>query len=128
SAGFALTVNGTGFVSGAVVKWNGSPRTTTFVSGSRLTAPILATDIAKAGTASVTVVNPTPGGGTSNPAFLLITTPAACVGVNTTDYVFGEYPIGAAVGAFNEDGILDLAGAEQPGTNTVNVLLGNGDV
>src|SRR5437879_1172017 len=46
SAGFTLTVNGTGFVSGSVVKWNGSPRTTTFVGGSRLTAAILASDIA----------------------------------------------------------------------------------
>src|SRR6266566_175265 len=62
SAGFTLTVNGTGFVSGAVVKWNGSPRTTTFVSSSRLTAASLASDIATAHTASVTVVNPTPGG------------------------------------------------------------------
>ena len=47
SAGFTLTVNGTGFVSGAVVKWNGNARTTTFVSKSRLTATILSTDVAK---------------------------------------------------------------------------------
>src|SRR5258708_626698 len=33
-----LCAQGTGFVSGAVVKWNGSPRTTTFVGGSQLTA------------------------------------------------------------------------------------------
>ena len=38
SPAFTLTVNGTGFVSGAVVKWNGSPRTTTFVGGPQLTA------------------------------------------------------------------------------------------
>ena len=37
-AAFTLTVNGTGFVSGAVVKWNGSARTTTFVSNSQLKA------------------------------------------------------------------------------------------
>jgi hypothetical protein len=66
AAGFTLTVNGTGFVSGAVVKWNGSARTTTFVSKSRLTASIPSTDVAKAGTASVSVVNPVPGGGRSN--------------------------------------------------------------
>jgi hypothetical protein len=41
-AGFILTVNGSGFLSGSVVHWNGSGRTTTFVSGSRLTASILA--------------------------------------------------------------------------------------
>ncbi len=72
SAGFTLTVNGTGFVSGAVVKWNGNARTTTFVSKSRLTATILSTDVAKANTASVTVANPTPGGGKSNVVFFPI--------------------------------------------------------
>ena len=66
SAGFTLTVNGTGFVSGATVQFNGANRTTTFVSGTQVTAAILAADIATAGTASVTVTNPAPSGGTSN--------------------------------------------------------------
>src|SRR5215831_974803 len=51
-AAFTLTVNGSGFVSGTVVHWNGSPRTTTFVSHSQLKAAILAADIATARTAS----------------------------------------------------------------------------
>ena len=63
---FTLTVNGTGFVSSSVVRWNGSPRTTTYVNGTKLTAAITAADIAVASTASVTVFNPAPGGGTSN--------------------------------------------------------------
>jgi hypothetical protein len=67
-AGFTLTTNGTGFVPGSVVYWNGASRTTTFVSGSQLAAAIPASDIASAGTAQVTVVSPTPGGGTSSPA------------------------------------------------------------
>src|ERR1700687_1696412 len=57
TAGFTLTVNGTGFVSGAVVNWNGSARASTFVSKSRLKATILSSDVGKPGTASVTVVN-----------------------------------------------------------------------
>src|SRR5262249_12973130 len=36
-AGFTLTVNGTGFVSTSAVKWNGTARSTTFVSSSQLT-------------------------------------------------------------------------------------------
>jgi hypothetical protein len=63
---FTLTVNGTNFVGSSVVRWNGSNRTTTYVSATQLTAAIAAADIATAGTASVTVFNPTPGGGTSN--------------------------------------------------------------
>jgi Domain of unknown function DUF11/FG-GAP-like repeat/Putative binding domain, N-terminal len=66
SGAFTLTVNGLGFVSGAVVNFNGSPRTTTFVNGGKVTAAILATDVATAGSPSVTVTNPAPGGGTSN--------------------------------------------------------------
>jgi hypothetical protein len=61
-------VNGTGFVSASVVNWNGAARTTTFVSGTQLQAAIRRTDVAAAGTATVTVFNPTPGGGTSNAA------------------------------------------------------------
>jgi len=66
-AAFTLTVNGSGFVGGvSTVEWNGQPRMTTFVSASQLTAAINASDISAAGTESVTVVNPSPGGGTSN--------------------------------------------------------------
>jgi hypothetical protein len=81
--GFTLTVNGAGFVSGSRVNWNGSSLTTTFVPpvsgvhGQQLTATISAADIATAGTASVTVVNPAPGGGTSNVAYLSITDPTS---------------------------------------------------
>src|SRR6202789_4053794 len=70
SPGLKLTVNGTGFVSGATVNWNGSPRATTFVNQGQLTATILSTDIATASTASITVTSPAPGGGTSSVAFL----------------------------------------------------------
>ena len=65
AAPFTLTVNGTNYVSGSVVRWNGGARTTTFVSGTQLQAAIPASDVATAGTASVTVFSPTPGGGTS---------------------------------------------------------------
>lgn len=78
---FVLTVNGSGFVYGSVVRWNGSDRPTTFVSGSQVTAAIAAADIAVAGTASITVFTPAPGGGSSaaqtvniNPTFLDVPT------------------------------------------------------
>jgi hypothetical protein len=64
-AAFALTVDGSNFVPGAVVRWNGSDRATTFVSSTQLTAAIPASDVATAGSANVTVLNPAPGGGTS---------------------------------------------------------------
>jgi len=74
-AAFTLTVGGTNFNSSSVVRWNGSNRTTTFVSATQLTASITAADIAIGGTASVTVFNPAPGGGTSNSQIFLINNP-----------------------------------------------------
>jgi trimeric autotransporter adhesin len=54
-----LTVNGTNFVNGLVVNWNGSPRATTFVSATQLTAAISAADTAFPGSVGVTVSSPT---------------------------------------------------------------------
>lgn len=76
-ANFILTVNGTNFVSGAVVNFSGSPRTTTYVSATQLTATILASDIATAGNYNITVTNPAPGDITSNSQILTVNpTPA----------------------------------------------------
>ncbi|HTM68617.1 MAG TPA: fibronectin type III domain-containing protein [Candidatus Binatia bacterium] len=75
-AGFTLTVNGTGFVASSVVRWNGADRTTTFVNATQVTAAIPGSDITTAGTATVTVFNPTPGGGTSNGQTFTINNPA----------------------------------------------------
>jgi hypothetical protein len=65
SPGFTLIVNGTNFVTGSVVRWNGSPRPTTFVNTTQLKATISATDVSVAGPQTLTVLNPTPGGGSS---------------------------------------------------------------
>ena len=73
-AGFNLIVYGSNFVLTSVVQWDGSNRSTAFVSSSQLTAQITAADIATAGAATVAVVNPAPGGGSSNSATLTITT------------------------------------------------------
>ncbi len=73
SASFALTVNGTGFVNGSVVRWDGTPRTTTFVSATQLTAQIGSNDLIGTGQSQVTVFNPAPGGGTSNGLSFTIT-------------------------------------------------------
>lgn len=75
-ADFALVVDGTGFVNGSVVRWNGSSRPTTFVSPTQLTTAITHGDIATPGSFSITVMSPAPGGGTSNvKAFKVEATP-----------------------------------------------------
>ncbi len=72
---FILTVKGSGFISGSVVQWNGSFRTTTFVNSTQLTATIMAVDTATGGTARITVFNPAPGGGTSSPLTFNVNNP-----------------------------------------------------
>ncbi len=62
---FTLTATGTNFVSGSTINWNGSALTTTFVSSTQLTATVPTANIAAAGSASITVFTPAPGGGTS---------------------------------------------------------------
>ncbi len=73
--GFTLVVLGSAFVPQSVVRWNGSSRTTTFVSSTQLQAAITAADLAAAGLVQVTVFNPAPGGGVSNAATFTINDP-----------------------------------------------------
>jgi len=123
---FALTVNGTGFAAASTVNWNGSPRATTFVSRSRLTATILASDVATVSTAAVTVVNPSPGGGASNPAYFPIAAPEASVSFARTEVPATGGNVTVVTADFNGDGKLDLAATDYY-EGVVRTFLGNGD-
>lgn len=59
---FTLTVNGANFVQGSQVEWDGSSRTTTFVSSGKLQAAISSADLGLPGPITITVVNPAPSG------------------------------------------------------------------
>ena len=80
-APFTLTVTGSGFDPAAQVQFNGSSRTTTFISSTQLQAAITSGDIASIGVSSVTVVNPVASGGTSA-AFTFFTGTAQVNGVS----------------------------------------------
>jgi hypothetical protein len=82
-AGFSLLVNGSGFMPTSVVTWNGSPRMTTFVSTTQLSASIAGSDIAAVGTGQVAVSTPAPGGGTSG-ALTMAVVPTPTLSVSTT--------------------------------------------
>src|SRR3989441_11294175 len=66
---FTLVVAGTNFMDFPQVEVNGTPRTTSYVSPTQLTATVLANDIAEPGTVQVRVVT---SAGTSNTASLTI--------------------------------------------------------
>ena len=72
---FGISANGGNFASTAVLNVNGVPQPTTVQSSQNLSANVSQADIATAGTAQVTVTNPTPGGGVSSPQPLTILQP-----------------------------------------------------
>lgn len=74
SAGLTLTVNGSNFLAGSSIQWNGTSLATTFGSSSVLTAAVPATFLVAAGTFSLTVVNP---GGATSGALNFVVTPTA---------------------------------------------------
>lgn len=102
-----LQVLGSDFVRASVVRFNGSDRPTKYVSKTELAATLSAADVASSGAALIAVVNPAPGGGTSNamqltiaagqnpvpavaalaPAFILAGSPATTVTVTGTGFV-----------------------------------------
>lgn len=126
SSSFTLTVNGSNFVSGATVKWNGSSLNTTFISQSTLTATVPASNVSSPKTAVITVVNGTPGGGVSNAVFFPVVVPVASVNLNESDVASTSTPVAVIVGDFDNNGILDLA-VVNSGNNSITILLGNGD-
>ena len=122
AATFTLTVNGSGFASNAVVKWNGTALTTTFVKSSQLTASVPAADLVSAGTATVTVTNGT--GVASNPAHFQVVKNGYTQAFANLNYATDVSPQDAVAADFNGDGFLDLAVAT--GNNSVSILMGNG--
>jgi hypothetical protein len=101
---FTLTVQGSNFKSGvSTVRWNGSSRSTTFISSTQLQASILASDIASAGSASVTVYNSPPGGGTSNALSFAILPPyhtyvPFVINSSESSVINGDFESGPGVG------------------------------
>jgi hypothetical protein len=128
SGAFTLTVYGANFVSGVVVNWNRSPRSTTFVSARELQAQILASDVATATAGYITVTNPAPGGGVSSSSYAQVevhTPTATIVARKPHSYLPNNTPWFLLLSDFNNDGILDFGATD--GYDEIKVLLGNGD-
>ena len=104
-ATFTLRVRGTGFVSGAVVQWNGQPLETKVVSRSLLEATVLSGLVAAPGTGSVTVRNP--AGIASNVIYFPVRRSSSTVSL-TTDPASIEAGI-IVVGAFGKNSQPDIS-------------------
>ena len=76
--GLVLTVSGGNFSSNAVVVWDGTPLTTSFVNSNQLTATISSAQLATPDTAVVYVYNPLPGTQTVNSTSIVATSSNGC--------------------------------------------------
>lgn len=92
SAGFTLTVNGLNFVSDSAVNFDGSPRETTYVSSTQLTALIFPSDLTVAGFYNITVTNLAPGGGNSNSQIFTINNPLPFITSMSQDSILAGSP------------------------------------
>src|SRR5262249_14774023 len=115
-----------GFVSGAIVNLNGTALSTTFVNSWQLTVLVLASAIVTAGTATIIVVNLSPGGGSSNFVYFPVAVLQAAVNfAQAQGSPIAVYFATALVAAdLNKDGKPDIALAYSA---DVAALLGNGD-
>jgi DNA-binding beta-propeller fold protein YncE len=125
SGSFTLTVNGTGFVAGCVLKWNGVSLPTTFVSSTRLTGIVAAGLITTNGTGNVTVFSPGPGGGTSGTFGVNVTTPTLAAAFTITSFGTGNGPSSIRLADLNGDGFPDAI-ITNFGDNSVTVFLADG--
>jgi hypothetical protein len=124
-SGFTLRVEGTGFATGAVVYWNGSPRTTQVLSTDTVQATITTADLAKVGTALVMLSNPAPGGGISTAVSFPIRQRWNSVAM-ALDTAVTNPGIATVAADFNGDGKIDLATVN--GTDGgLTIRLGKGD-
>lgn len=99
---FTLTVRGTNFVSPSMVMVNGASRPTAFQNSTSLQATIFASDVAAGGSLPITVLNPPPGGGSSNVFMLSITNPVPVISaLNPATLQAGSAPAGLAVSGAN---------------------------
>jgi uncharacterized protein (TIGR03437 family) len=100
AATFLITVNGTNFVTGATVQWNGSPLATTFVSATQLTAYVPPALVQAMGSASITASNS--GGAVSNSlTFAINLPPPTIAAVNPASAIAGSAPFTLTVTGIN---------------------------
>ena len=88
SAAFIITVEGSGFASGAVLKWNTSPLPTTFLDSNTLMAQVSA-DLA-ASAAQITVIAVNPDGTSSNSQTVTVATTPTIALINPASVAAGS--------------------------------------
>jgi hypothetical protein len=118
-----IIIDGTGLVTGSTVQWNGTNLPTSPYFAGSLTAVVPASDLATAGTASVTVSSPTANPSLSNALSINITTPPA----PTLAQIYpGGGPIDTATAiTLSGTGFTPLTAVEVNGATIPSVFVGS---
>ena len=70
-----LSITGNNFISASAITWNGTVRSTNYISSTLISTQLTLADLQSPVTVTVAVVNPAPGGGTSNLVTVTIQSP-----------------------------------------------------
>ncbi len=116
---FKLTVLGSGFSGSSTVQWNGTSRSTTYVSTTELLAQINAADIASTGSASITVTSSGSTGNTTGSSSAASNAKTISILPQSTDAT--AYQIDPT-----HDGAVTFSSVSFPGAPAWSVNLGSG--
>lgn len=115
-----LVLTGTGFQPASVVRFNGTPLATTYVSATSLSYVVPSADLAIAGLFNLTVANPTPGGGVSAAVVLEVDNPSPTLtSISPTGIPTGSGPLTVYLYGtnFSKATTVTLNGTAVPATN-----------
>jgi hypothetical protein len=119
SGPLTLMVTGTNFVPSSTLQWNGTARSTAFVSPTQLQATITAADVARTGIAIVTVTNVSVGGPVSGASTFFIGTNG---GNNFAVTVVDQAAQDIVYDPKNQLFYLSVPGTAATGPNSISVL------
>ena len=111
-----VVVSGSGFIPTSVVKVGNVGRETQFRNPKELSVKLLPEDIAKAGTVSITVTNPPPGGGDSAPAVLQLENPAPVI--TSIESIEGGTKLRIVGSGFMADSVASVNGVVKSAADT----------
>lgn len=112
-----LTATGSSFTNNSSIQVNGTNRSTSFISNTQLSSTLTASDLATAGSLSITVS--TVGGGTSSPLTFTINNPLPSLsGISPANVLAGssDFTLTVTGSSFVPTSVVQVNGAAQPTT------------
>ncbi|HEV2350282.1 MAG TPA: aryl-sulfate sulfotransferase [Terriglobia bacterium] len=127
SSSALVTVTGSGFTPQSTIQLGATSVATSFVTTTQLTAIVPSAQLASAGTLAVTVVTPSPGGGTSSAANLAVKLVVAVTPPSLTLSVTQTQTFAATITGSSNQGVTWAVNGIAGGNATVGTVDASGD-